>query len=66
MKNSLLLAACVVASFWAVQASAATARTPDRGDRVEARMDRTGDRIDRRLDRKGERFDRRWDRPHGR
>ena len=38
--------------------------TPDRGDRIEHRLDRKGDRIDDRLDRRGERIDRSWDRRH--
>lgn len=77
MKTSRLGTLALVAGLALAAAPAlADPAPPDRGDRIERRLDRRGDRsedrldrrgdrIDQRLDRRGDRIDRRTDRRHG-
>ena len=68
MQIQRLLLATLVGTLTAVSGYAqeaepvdATGDPPDRGDRIERRLDRRGDGINRRLDAQGERLDHRYD-----
>ncbi len=55
-----------LSSTLALAQSGGSSVVPDRGDRIERRLDRRGDRIDRRLDRRGKRINQRLERRQSR